>query len=130
PATGSLDGSNVDLLHLHHRLKRALGFIPAGIQRFGEGARGDLPGEAPFVAAPTALAFLPAVVDDGIPVAVGFFLIVGGNLERKRLAVGKERAAVQAEARDAEDGKVYGQHVTSLARGKVGGGAVDGADLA
>jgi hypothetical protein len=38
-----------------------------------------LPGNAPLVFAPAALAFLSAIADDGVPVAVGLVLIVGGD---------------------------------------------------
>ena len=37
----------------------------------------DLPGKAPAILAPAAHAFLAAVADDGVPVTVGLFLIVG-----------------------------------------------------
>jgi hypothetical protein len=43
----------------------------------------DLPGNAPLVFAPAARAFLPAIANDGVPVAVGLVLIVGGDLERE-----------------------------------------------
>ena len=38
-----LDRGDVDLLHAHHRIKRALCFIAAGCQRLGQHARRDLP---------------------------------------------------------------------------------------
>jgi hypothetical protein len=41
-----------------------------------------LPRDAPLVFAPAALALLAAIADDGVPVAVGLLLIVGGDLER------------------------------------------------
>ena len=50
-----LDRGDVDLLHAHHRIKRALCFIAAGRQRLGQHARRDLPGDAPLVFAPAAL---------------------------------------------------------------------------
>ena len=50
-----LDRGNVDLLHVHHRIKCALCFIAAGRQRLGQDARRDLPGNAPLVLAPAAL---------------------------------------------------------------------------
>ena len=40
-----------------------------------------------YVFAPAAGTLLPTIADDGVPVAVGFSLAVGGDLERKRLAV-------------------------------------------
>jgi hypothetical protein len=66
---------------MHHRIKRAFCFSAAGSQRLGQYARRDLPGDAPFVLAPTASTFLTAIADDGVPVAVGFLLIVRGDLE-------------------------------------------------
>src|SRR5690606_21354531 len=105
------------------RLEGALGggFVGAG-GRVGQHARGDLPGDAPLVLAPAALAFLPAVIDDRVPVAVGFFLVLGDDRERERFVVGEVRAAVEADAGDAADGEIDRQDVAFLARGKVGGG--------
>src|SRR4051812_22275664 len=81
PAPRRLDRSNVNLLHAHHRLERALCPITAGGKRLGQHARRDLPRHAPLVFAPTACALLAAIADDGVPVAVGLLLIVGGDLE-------------------------------------------------
>jgi hypothetical protein len=58
-------------------------------------ARGDLPGDAPAVLAPTALALLAVIADDRVPVAIRLFLIVRRDLERKGLAVRERRAAVE-----------------------------------
>src|SRR3546814_7431078 len=70
-----LDLGDVDFLHPHHGFERALGGgrIRVGID-IHELARGYLPGQAPFVLAPAALAFLAAIADDSVPVAVGFLL--------------------------------------------------------
>src|SRR6187431_2353947 len=92
-----LDRGDVDLLHRHHRLEGALCLIATSRKRVIEHARGDLPGEAPAVLAPAALAFLAAVADDRVPVAIRLFLIVCGDLEGKRLAVLELRAAVETE---------------------------------
>jgi hypothetical protein len=73
------DRGNVDLLHAHHRIERALCFIAAGGERLGQHARRDLPGDAPFDFAPAARALLAAIAVDGVPIAVGLLLIVGGN---------------------------------------------------
>src|SRR5687767_13803726 len=75
-----LDGGNVDFLHRHHRFEGTPCLIAAGRERVGQHARGDLPGEAPAVLAPTALALLPPIVDDRVPVAVRLFLIVRRDL--------------------------------------------------
>src|SRR5947207_11052831 len=71
-----LDGGDVDLLHRHHRLERTLCLPATGRKRLGQRARDDLPGEAPAVLAPPALAFLAAIADDRVPVAVRLFLIL------------------------------------------------------
>src|SRR5688572_9935648 len=62
-----LDRGDVDFLHRHHRLEGALGLGATCCERVGQRARGDLPGEAPAVLAPTALAFLAAIADDRVP---------------------------------------------------------------
>ena len=72
-----LDGGDVDLLHVHHRIERALGLSAAGRKSIGQHARRDLPGDAPLVLALAAVARLAAIADDGVPVAVGLRLIVG-----------------------------------------------------
>jgi hypothetical protein len=78
-----VDSGDIDLLHRHHPFKGALCFIASGRHRFHERARSDLPGDAPAVPAPAALALLAAVAGDGIPVAVRFFLIVRRDRKRK-----------------------------------------------
>src|SRR5437899_6671871 len=114
-ASRHLDGGDVDLLHRHHRLEGALGLSATGRQRLGQRARGNLPGEAPAVLAPTARAFLAAVADDRIPVAVRLCLIVRCDLEGKGLAVLECRAAVETEAGNAEDGELHSQNIAGLA---------------
>src|ERR671930_2558524 len=82
-----LDRGDVDLLHAHHGIKRALCLIAAGRQRLGQHARRDLPGDAPLVFAPAACTLLPTIADDGVPVAVGLVLIFCGDLEREGFAM-------------------------------------------
>src|SRR5215213_810040 len=77
---GRVDGSDVDLLHLHHRREGPLGLATAGRERIGERARRDLPGEPPSVLTPAALALLPAIADDRVPITVRLFLSVGRDL--------------------------------------------------
>ena len=60
-APGGFDLGDVDFLHGHHGIEGALGFIAAGRHRLGQHARGDLPGDAPFVLAPAAGTFLAAI---------------------------------------------------------------------
>jgi phosphate:Na+ symporter len=93
-----LDGGDVDLLHRHHRLESALGLSATRRKRLSQRACGDLPGEAPAVLAPTALAFLATIADDRVPVAIRLFLIVRCDLEGKGLAMLELRAAVDTEA--------------------------------
>src|SRR5690606_36433871 len=126
PAPRRLDRGHVDLLHVHHRVEGALGFSAAGRHDFGQDARCDLPRDAPFVLAPAARALLAAVADNGVPVAVGFLLIVGGDLEREGFVVLEGRAAVEAEAGYAGHGEVDGQYVAFLAGRIVAGCTVDG----
>src|SRR6266446_6115486 len=113
-ASRCLDDGDVDLLHRHHRREGALGLSATGRHRLGQRARGDLPGEAPAVLAPTARAFLAAIADNRIPVAVGLRLIVRGDLEGKGLAVLERRAAVETEAGNAEDGEFHRQNIAGL----------------
>jgi hypothetical protein len=75
------DRGDVDLLHLHHRVKCAFCSIAASGERFDQDAWCDLPGDAPLVFAPAASAFLPAITDDCVPVSIGFLLIVGRDLK-------------------------------------------------
>src|SRR5690606_7272937 len=114
-----------------HRLEGAPGH--AGINAvdgLDQHLRRDLPVHAPAVLAPAAVALPSAVADDRIPVAVGRGLVRGGDLEGERLALREDRAAVEADAWDAEDGELHGQHVADLAGGEVGGGVEDATDRA
>src|ERR1700704_1237282 len=110
------DRGDVDFLHAHHGLERALCFIAAGRHRLRQHARRDLPGDAPFVLAPAARTLLAAIADDGVPVAVGLLLIVGGDLKREGFVVLEHGAAVEANTRDAGDCEFYRQPVALLAR--------------
>src|SRR6476661_10429797 len=81
--TGFLDRGDVDLLHRHHRLEGALRLSTTSRKSIGERAWSDLPGEAPAILAPAALAFLPAIADDRVAVAVGLLLRVRRDLVRE-----------------------------------------------
>src|SRR3954454_13236544 len=75
-AAGRLDCSDVDLFHVHHGLERALSGSGIGIgDGFRQSQRRNLPRYAPFVLAPAARAFLAAIADNRVPVAVGFLLV-------------------------------------------------------
>ena len=86
PSSSSLNRRDVDLPHRQHRFHHALrrGTIRIG-HGFDQHARCDLPGKAPTIPAPAALAFFTAVANDRIPVTIGVFLVVGENYETHRL---------------------------------------------
>src|SRR5215204_3705295 len=106
-ALGNLDPGDVDLAHRHHRFEcspgRRLVRIAVGPQ---QRTRRDLPRKAPAILAPAASAFLPAIADDGVPIAVGLFLIVGQDHEADRLIGLEIGSAIQADERPAEHGKL------------------------
>src|SRR5579863_2713183 len=130
-ASGCLDRGNVDLLHFHHRLERALGgrSIRAG-RRLHQHPRSDLPRQAPAVLAPAALALGSAVTDDRVPVAIGLRLILGDNLKGEGFAVLEGRAAIQAEAGHPYHRELDRQHLALLASGVITWGAVYRGDAA
>src|SRR3954453_11536428 len=78
-----LNCRDIDFCHLHHGEECAFCCISARSQHLREHAWCDLPGDAPFVFAPTARTFLTTILHDGVPVAVGLLLIVCGDLERE-----------------------------------------------
>ena len=116
--------------HSHHRLESALGFIAASRERVGQHARRDLPGNSPLVLAPPALALLPAIADDCVPVAVRLCLVFGRDLEREGFVVLEHGPAVEAETGYAEDREIHRQHVALLSAGIVAGRMEDGTDRA
>src|SRR3979411_2378461 len=124
-STRRFDGGDVDLLHRHHRLEGTLCLTATSRKRLGQHARGDLPGEAPAVFAPTALAFRAAIADDRVPVTVRLFLILRRDLEGKGLGVPERWAAVEAETGNAQDGELHRQHGALLAARIVTGSLVN-----
>ena len=62
--------------------------------------------QAPTVFAPAALAFLPAIPDDRVPVAVSLFLIFSRYLKKESLALLEHRAAIEAKTGYASDGEL------------------------
>src|SRR5437660_8258341 len=124
-----LDRGDVDLLHSHHRLERALGgrLILTG-RRFQECTRGDLPGQAPSVLAPPARAFGSSVADDRIPVTIGLGLVLGADLEREGFAVFESGAAVQSETGYPQHRELDRQHLSLLASRVIAGRAMDSGD--
>src|SRR5512133_1791338 len=100
-STRRLDCGDVDLSHLQHRIEGALGDGGIGIgDRFDQSDRRNLPGQAPFVFAPSAGTLFAAVADDRVPVTIGFSLVSGCNLERECFAVLERGAAIEPEAGD------------------------------
>ena len=107
-----LDRRDVDLPHLHHRVKRALGNGRIGIgDRLGQSDWRDLPGQSPSILAPAAFALPAAVTDDCVPVTIRLGLISRRDLKRERFVVLEYRSAVEAEARDADHGELDRQHI-------------------
>src|SRR4029434_10058630 len=112
---------NIDLLHRHHRLEGTLRLTATSRKRVCQHARGDLPGEAPAVLAPTALAFRATVADDRVPVTVCLFLIVRRDLKGKGLAVSERRAAIETKTWDAENCELHRQDIALFAAWVVSG---------
>src|SRR5450756_1108692 len=121
-----LDCGYVNLLHTHHRIKRALCLIAASRQRLGQHTWCDLPRHAPLVFAPAALALLAAIADDSVPIAVGLGLIISGDLKRKGFVMFDRRTAVEADTRDSGNIELDCQHISLLAARVVTGCTVDG----
>jgi len=67
------------------------------------------------------------MADDGVPQAVGFGLVVGGDLEGKGFVVLKMRAAVEPYARHTSHIERHDQHIVLLAIGVIARRAVHGA---
>src|SRR5690606_31574743 len=122
---GRLDRRDVDLAHLHHRLEGAPATLAAFSQCLEQYVRRDLPGNAPAVLAPAALARLAAIADNGVPVAVGLLLVARRHLEGERLAMGEIGTAIQADTGYAEDIELDGDDVARLAGRIVGRCAID-----
>jgi hypothetical protein len=76
-------------------------------------------GVVPFVLAPTAGAFLAAVADDGVPVAVRFGLVNGCDLKRERFVVLERGSAIETDAGNAHQVEFDRQRVPFLPRRKV-----------
>ncbi len=89
----------------------------ASRKRIVQHRRGDLPGEAPAILAPTARTFLAAVADDRVPVAIRLFLIVRRDLKGKGLGVRERRAGVETQTGNAHNGELHRQHIALLAAG-------------
>jgi hypothetical protein len=95
------DRGDVDFLHAHHGIECALCFIAAGGHCLCQHARRNLPGDAPLVLAPAARTLLAPIADNGVPVAVGLLLIIGGDLKRESFVMLERGTAVEADTGDA-----------------------------
>ena len=71
----------IDFAHVHHRDKGSLRYLSTLRHCIGQNARRSLPVDAPFVLAPAAHAWCAAIVDNGVPIAVGFILRIGRDLK-------------------------------------------------
>src|ERR1700716_204023 len=91
------DRGDVDFLHAQHGIECALCFSAAGRHRLHQHARRDLPGDAPLVLAPAARTLLASIADNGVPVAVGLLLIIGGDLKRESFVMLERGTAVEAD---------------------------------
>src|SRR3954465_7773153 len=125
-----LDRRDVNLLHRHHRLERPPGFSATNRKRLGQHPWGDLPGDTPAILAPTARAFLAAIADDRVPVAVGLVLRVRCHLEGKCLGRFERRSTVETETRNTQDAELHRQHVALLTARVVAGRLVNSTDVA
>jgi hypothetical protein len=94
-ASRRLECGDVDFIHFHHRVERALCFIAPSSERIRQHARRDLPRNSPLVFTPPALALLAAITDDCVPVAVRLFLIFRRDLEREGFVVLEYGTAVE-----------------------------------
>src|SRR6478736_8135785 len=122
---------DVDFFHRHHGIECALGRGLVGTGgRLQQHARRDLPGEAPFVLAPAASAFLPAIAGDCVPVAIGLFLVLGQDHEAHGLIGLEVRPAVEADEVAAEKSKLDGELCSLCSAREVAGCGIHLADVA
>src|SRR5712675_2389164 len=80
---------------------------------------------APLVLAPAACTLLASIADNGVPVAVGLLLVIGGDLKRESFVMLERRTAVEADTGNAGDCEFHRQHVALLAGWVVTGCTVD-----
>jgi hypothetical protein len=76
------------------------------------------------------LAFTAAILDDRLPIAVGFRLVVGHHLEAYRLVRREHRAAIQTDEGLAEQGELDGQLAILFAARVIGCGLKRLSDMA
>src|SRR5438270_1614999 len=127
---GRLERRDVDLVHRHHRLEGTLAPFARRAGQLQQPLRGDLPGIAPLVLAPATHALFAATFGNGVPIAVGLFLIVGQDHEAHGLVRLEVRAAVQADNGLAKHSELNRQLFAPVAPGKIGGGVMRRTDAA
>ncbi len=76
------------------------------------------------------MAFLAAVADNRLPVAIRFRLGVRRNLEGERLGLFEHQAAINTHAGYAADGELHGENLPFLATGKIVGRFADRGNFA
>lgn len=85
----------------------------------------DKDAEAPSCLCTNRTRFPAAITDDGVPVAVGHLLIIGGDLKREGFVVLECGTAIQAHPGDAGDREIDCQNIAHLAGWVVAGCKVD-----
>ena len=94
---------NVNFLHCHHCFKCTLCYFSTPGHCISQNTGSDLPRKSPFVFAPATPTRCASVVNNRIPITVGFGLLISCNLKGKRLAMFKHIAAVKSYTRYSTD---------------------------
>src|SRR5438270_12445571 len=126
----SVECGDVGLVHRHHRLEGTLAPFARRAGQLQQPLRGDLPGIAPLVLAPATHALFAATFGNGVPIAVGLFLIVGQDHEAHGLVRLEVRAAVEPDEGLAKHSELNRQLFAPVAPGKIGGGVMRRTDAA
>src|SRR3569623_927205 len=119
---------DVDLSHRLHRLEGAPVPLAAFAHQIDQAPRRDLPAEAELILAPAAVAFLASVPGDRIPIAVGFFLVVGHDRKADGFVELELWPPIQKHEGHSEDGHLDHERVAFLAGRIVAGRASDMVD--
>ncbi len=128
-AKRSLNYTDIDLGHFHHRIESAFGSSRVGVRNGSrQNHRNYLPRHTPLVLTPTTSAFLTIVTNDCVPITIRFGLIIGCDLERKSFALRECSTTVESEAWDTHDSELHGQNVTLFPRREITRRAVQSAN--
>jgi hypothetical protein len=131
PCDSRFNRRNVDFLHRHHGIHCTLHRSLVRVLHRGEQRpRNDLPGVSPAVLTPAAIALDAAVVDDGVPIAIGFGLVVGEDLEADRFIGLDLWPPVQPDKRLTKHREFDRQLVSCYTAGVVGRGLHRGSNSA